>query len=96
AAGSLAFAGKDIDREGIVRLLEAVNIDVDESMLDQTNSLHYKNHLVYVCALYFLLAIGHKPTTAELISVIKGYGLHPDAKMSQYVIDTYYSTLQKV
>jgi len=96
AAGSLAFAGKDIDREGIARLLEAADIEVDEDLMDQTSSLHYKNHLIYVCALYFIIGIGHKPTTQELMAVIKAYGAHPDAKMSQFVIDTYNSSLPKV
>lgn len=91
SSGMLAVAGLDIDRDGIRKIMESLDMETDEDLLNMTAKFRYRNHLVYVCAKYFLMSIGREGNLAELLTVMRALGIHPDAKVAQFVIDTYNS-----
>ena len=97
AAGTLAFAGRDIDTPSIKGLLEAIDVRVNEEYMRSLFSLHYKNHIIYLIGIYFLVAVGRKPEVQSLLDVIRAMYINPDYTVARYAIDLYnkMSTAQK-
>lgn len=87
AVGALAFTGRDIYTDGIVSLLEAIDIVPDTDILNTLRVLHLKNHLVYINAFFFLTFIGKEPTIDGIIDVVKAMDIAPDAVTAGYVIE---------
>ncbi len=89
AAGFLAFSGRDIDVEGIGRVILALGMVPNTDLLRDMAALKYKNHIVYASALYYLIAIGIEPTPELLVRLVLAIDVHPDAKLARFVIDFY-------
>ena len=82
AVGSLAFLGRDIDSENISKLLSAAGVSIDEELMDATIAMHFKNRLIYLISLYFLLVVGREPTNEGVINIVRALGAQPDAKIA--------------
>ncbi len=87
AAGTLAYAGRDVYADGIAKLLLAIDIKPDPEILDAVHMLHFKNHLVYINAVYFLTLVGKEPTIDNVLEVIRAMDVQPDAMIAGYVIE---------
>ncbi len=89
AAGTLAFAGRNIDTPSIKGLLEAIDVRVNEEYMRSLFSLHYKNHIIYLIGIYFLVAVGRKPEVQSLLDVIRAMYINPDYTVAKYAIELY-------
>lgn len=87
AAGTLAYAGKDVYSEDIAKLVTAAGMTPKQELLDAVRLLHYKNHLIYINSVYYLTFLGKEPTIDGVIEVIKAIGASPDATIAGYVIE---------
>ena len=85
------MAGKDIYRESVVKLVEAVGIKPKQELVDLIMSMRFRNKLVYVVAVNYLVSVGLEPSVDNVISVIKAMEVMPDAVVAQQAID-YYSS----
>lgn len=78
AAGLLSFAGREIDRKSLSRVVKAVGITPDPKMVDILITTGIKSHLIYLYAYYFLVA-GRTPVSEQkMMDVVDALGLKPD------------------
>ncbi|MDE1860803.1 MAG: hypothetical protein KGH72_03740 [Candidatus Micrarchaeota archaeon] len=89
ASGTLGLSGRDIDKDGVMKLIESINIKPDMNRLNTVASLRYKNRIVYIVAVYFLIANSIEPTEAGIMRVISALDIHPDASIAAYVMGIY-------
>jgi len=91
AMGVLDFSGVDQDRGSIGRVIEAVGLKPRDEILNLTGYLHIRNmnHLSYIIALYFLIAVGKEPSSELLIAVVRAMELSPDINVADKIIDEY-------
>ncbi|MDE1868839.1 MAG: hypothetical protein KGH60_02635 [Candidatus Micrarchaeota archaeon] len=78
AAGILSFCGREINRENITRILEAIDIEPNNVLTDVLLKTGLKSHIVYAYAYYYLLINGKSTTDANIMRVIDALGLEPD------------------
>ncbi len=91
AVSSLCFAGMDIYRENIGELLLAVGVKPRDDLMDAIMELRFRNKLIYVISLNYLVFIGVEPTVESTIDVSKAMGATPDAVVAQQALDYYNS-----
>ena len=89
AINVLDFSGRDVDMEGVSRLIEATGSIPDNTILSYLASLHIKNSIVYAAALYLIVVNGREPTVESLIEVVRALDVHPDATLAGYAITLY-------
>ena len=89
AAGTLAYSGKDVDSDGIKKLLSAASIPIDPRIGSLISNLRFKNHLVYMVAIFFIVGIGKEPDLESLINVVRAMDVHPDKTLAQKALETY-------
>jgi ribosomal protein L12E/L44/L45/RPP1/RPP2 len=87
AVGALALSGRDIDKGNIVSVVEAAGIIPDKRLLDAVRTLHYRNSLLYVNAVYFLNFLGQEPTIERVLAIVRTVRKKPDATLAGYVIE---------
>lgn len=85
----LSLSGRDTDREGVSEILEAMDITPEERLLGLLSALHYRNHIVYFVAMYFLVSVGIEANVDNLIEVARAMDVNPDATLAAYAIRTY-------
>jgi ribosomal protein L12E/L44/L45/RPP1/RPP2 len=89
AAGMLAYAGKDIDRWGIAKLVKSIGIDPEPELLDAMTAVRFRNHIVYLISIYFLIAAGKEPNVENLIKVVRAMYIDPDSTLAAFSIRTF-------
>ena len=89
AAGTLAYSGKDVDADGIKKLLSAASIPIDPRIGSLISNLKFKNHLVYMVGIFFIVGIGKDPDLESLINVVRAMDVHPDKALAQKALETY-------
>lgn len=89
AVGALAFAGKDIDSDGIALLLRAVGTIPEQSLLEGVSQLRFKNHILYINAAFYIHLLGNELTIEALLKVIRAMEAPPDANLGNYVVRYY-------
>ena len=89
AAGTLAYSGKDVDADGIKKLLSAASIPINPRIGSLISNLKFKNHLVYIVAIFFIIGIGKDPDLESLINVVRAMDVHPDKALAQKALETY-------
>lgn len=89
AIGLLTFSGKDCDRGSIEGVMEAMGRPLDGDILNVIGSIHVRNHITYIIALYFIIAVGQEPSLDKIISVVKSMDTVPDALVARNVISFY-------
>lgn len=88
---TLSFAGRDVDKEDVKKLISAVGFKPNDVMLDAIVSLRFRNKLVYIISLYYLISVDAKPTLENVLATAKAMEAIPDAHVAQQAID-YYTT----
>lgn len=78
AAGFLSFAGREITKDSVFSVLNAVGIEPNPLLTDIMLRSGIKSHLVYAYAFYFLLINGKSTSEANILRVIDAIGLNPD------------------
>lgn len=89
AIGLLGFSGVDPTSDGIEKVIYSVGISKNEELLKLTGELHVRNHIAYLIALFFLLAVGIEPSVERLLKIIKVLGVTPDVIVADYVVALY-------
>ncbi len=84
-AGFLSFAGKEITRPRMEKVLRAVGITPDDKLITLLLRKGIKSHLMYVYSYYFLVAIGAMPTPEKMMAVVGALGRTPDRKRAGLV-----------
>ncbi len=87
AAGALAFSGKEINDEGIGKLLTAVGITPNQNFLSALGKLRYTNELVYITALQYLKLNGRPEGISGVMDVVRSLDVPPDQRLAGYVIE---------
>ncbi len=85
ASFALGFAGKDIHLEDVERLLEAAGMREGENLRDVmqlTNIVRYKNHSVYINAVYFMKFVGKEPDLQTLLKMAHAMCVEMDASIA--------------
>lgn len=78
AAGFLSFAGREIDRDNLSKVIKAIGITPNNAFIDALHNAGIKSHLIYVYAFYFLVANGKETSEENMSAVISALGLQPD------------------
>ncbi len=89
AAVILAFSGKEVDRDSVIKLVNALSMEPNEELLKDLESLNYKNHLLYINALYLFLAVGSEPTEDGILRVVEAMGAKPDKDRASDIMRIY-------
>lgn len=85
----LALSGKDIDSGAVKKVVKALDIDPDPKMLKELETLNYKNHIIYINALYLLLTLGREPTEESITKVATAIGVKADPIRAKDVMELY-------
>jgi ribosomal protein L12E/L44/L45/RPP1/RPP2 len=91
----LAFSGRELNSRNIERLVKSMSVEPDKQMLGLIDTLHYKNHLVYINALYLILVLGRDPTEKLVAQVAAAMDMKPDPEAVKYVMEIYEQKLKK-
>ncbi|MDE1823426.1 MAG: hypothetical protein KGI00_04100 [Candidatus Micrarchaeota archaeon] len=78
AAGFLSFAGREINRENLSKVVSAIGIRPNDALIDIVIGAGVKNHLVYVYAFYYLLANGLERSDENIRKVMNAIGMEAD------------------
>ena len=89
AAFTLAFTGKDIDKENISRLIRSLGLIPRTEILEKLSSVHFKNNLIYAAAVYFLFLSNKELNVENIMVTIRALELHPDSEIAGYVLTLY-------
>lgn len=85
----LALSGKEIESGSIKRVVKALDIKPEDNLLKELETLNYKNHIVYINALYLLLAMGRDPTEESITKVATAIGAVADKGRAKFVMELY-------
>jgi ribosomal protein L12E/L44/L45/RPP1/RPP2 len=91
AIGLLSFSGRDLDRENIESVMNAMGTNPETEVLDAIGEIHFRNHIVYMAGLYFIRAVGMESSLDKLMSVVKSMDATADEYVAGNVI-TFYKT----
>ena len=89
AVFTLAFTGKDIDKENISRLIKSLGLIPRTEILEKLSSVHFKNNLIYAAAVYFLFLSNRELNVENIMVTIRALELHPDSEIAGYVLTLY-------
>ncbi|MDE1851847.1 MAG: hypothetical protein KGH69_04135 [Candidatus Micrarchaeota archaeon] len=78
AAGFLSFAGREITRESMTKVLSAIGVKPRVELIDSVLRSGVKNHIVYVYVSYYLLANGVERTEENVKKVMDAIGMEMD------------------
>lgn len=87
AVGTLAFAGKDIERDTVEAVVQAVGITPEDNLLDAIVSLRFRNRLTYIIAVNYLIAIEVEPTVQKVLDTVRAIDVIPDALVAKQAIE---------
>ncbi|WP_088819686.1 hypothetical protein [Candidatus Mancarchaeum acidiphilum] len=89
AAGVLDITGKDINRNNIERLFNAIGVPVNRDILNGIASIKFKNHLVYVISILFILTSGQEATMDKIINMAIAFDVDPDIALARESVDIF-------
>ncbi len=95
ATSPLALSGREISRDTVGALLQAVDITPEQEILDTIMLLKFKDRVVYVVMLYYLVAIEVEPDAQRLIIIMQALDIQPDIVRAQKAIDYYNEMLRQ-
>lgn len=93
AVGLLTFSGFDVEKQRITKILGALNVSVNQVILDTISNIGIKNHIVYMTALYFVHAVGKDTTLDNVMNVVKVMDVEPDSETAGSVVSFYLNRL---
>ncbi len=89
AAGVLALMGMDIHRDYIARLVSLTGTKPENEILNVIDSLKYRNHVVYIAAIFFFMANGIEVTPERLLKLVSAVDMHPELLTATETIELF-------
>ncbi len=89
AAGIMDLTGKDISKNNIQRLFVAANKEPNRIILEGIGLLHYKNHLVYILGIVFLVSLEKEVNMEDLLNVAMALDIDPDIEVAREAVKIY-------
>ncbi len=89
AAGILDITGKDINKNNIERLFNAAGITVNRDILNGIAGIKFRNHLVYVVSILFILTSGQEVTMNKIINMAIAFDIDPDIALARESVDIF-------
>ncbi len=85
----ILLAGREVNRENMKLMIDAIGLGVDKRTLDFASSLDFGNHIIYYApVLYFLLVLG-KLSAENITKVLGSVGVKSDIKVAEKVLEIY-------
>lgn len=88
AAGFLSFTSREINRENMAKVLNAIGVKPNYALIDVVLQSGVKNHLIYVHVAYYLLANGMERTEENVKKVMKAIGMEVDKEDLEEIVQS--------
>ncbi|MGC8586875.1 MAG: hypothetical protein ACP5K9_01120 [Candidatus Micrarchaeia archaeon] len=89
AAGILDLSGKDITKNNIERMFVGADVEINRIILTGIGMLKYKNHLVYVLSIVFLVSAEKDVTMERLLNTVMSLDVDPDVEVAREAVKVY-------
>ncbi len=89
AINLLGLSAREQVKDNIEKVMYAAGASKKRELLNLTGTLRIKNHISYIIALLYPLAVGNEPSVSEILNIVKVMGISPDITIAEYVLSLY-------
>ncbi|MGC8568310.1 MAG: hypothetical protein ACP5RP_04060 [Candidatus Micrarchaeia archaeon] len=80
---------RPISKNNLRKLFISAGEIPDQLLIETIDNLHYKNYLIYIIALMFLIEVKQEVTKQKILDIISAFNIEPDVETAKESINIY-------